>query len=396
MQYDFETVIRRFDQGSKKWNELAEKMPNAGEDVIPFSIADMEFLNAPEIVKGLQDFLGSTVLGYSNPTDRYREAVCRWMKERHNWDAKPEWLVYTHGVVDAFYEAVKVYTQKGDGVMLLTPVYYPMYTAIEVNGRKVVDCPLIRKGTRYEIDFDCFEEKAKDPSTKLFILCSPHNPCSRVWTKEELERMGRICIDNGVFIVSDEIHFDLIMPGYHHTVFSSISQEFAENSMVCTAPSKTFNLAGLQISNIFIADEKKREMFRAHQFTTSAYPKCNAIGYEACYLAYTHCAQWLDQAIQIIAGNKKRIEEYFAKEFPQIQLMDFEATYLLWMDWNGLGLNYKELERINQHEAGLFFDEGYVFGAQGEGFERWNLAAPTKYIDAALERMKTAYSKYLK
>jgi cystathionine beta-lyase len=208
--------------------------------------------------------------------------------------------------------------------------------------------------------------------------------------------MGRICLENDVFVVSDEIHFDLIMPGYKHIVFSSISDEFAQNSMVCTAPSKTFNLAGLQTSNIFIANEERRKQFMDSQMTSTTKMKCNILGYQACKLAYENCEEWLNQVIDVVAENKRIIEEFFAKEFPQIQIMDFEATYLLWMDWNGLGLDYKELERINREEAGLFFDEGYVFAEQGRGFERWNLACPTKYIVSALERMKKAYAPYVK
>jgi cystathionine beta-lyase len=395
-KYNLEETVKRYNTGSGKWNTIAVHMPEAGDDVIPFSVADMEFMTAPEIVKGLQDYLETHILGYANPTDDYKQSVVDWMKNRHDWEPKEEWMLSSHGIVDAFYEAVKAYAKEGDGVMLLTPVYYPMYSAISVNKRVLVDCPLVRTGSRYEIDFDDFEKKAKDPNTKLFILCSPHNPCSRVWTREELERMGRICLENDVFVVSDEIHFDLIMPGYKHIVFSSISDEFAQNSMVCTAPSKTFNLAGLQTSNIFIANEERRKQFMDSQMTSTTKMKCNILGYQACKLAYENCEEWLNQVIDVVAENKRIIEEFFAKEFPQIQIMDFEATYLLWMDWNGLGLDYKELERINREEAGLFFDEGYVFAEQGRGFERWNLACPTKYIVSALERMKKAYAPYVK
>jgi cystathionine beta-lyase len=395
-KYNLEETVKRYNTGSGKWNTIAVHMPEAGDDVIPFSVADIEFMTAPEIVKGLQDYLETHILGYANPTDDYKQSVIDWMKNRHDWEPKKEWMLSSHGIVDAFYEAVKAYAKEWEGVMLLTPVYYPMYSAINVNKRVLVDCPLVRTGSRYEIDFDDFEKKAKDPNTKLFILCSPHNPCSRVWTREELERMGRICLENDVFVVSDEIHFDLIMPGYKHIVFSSISDEFAQNSMVCTAPSKTFNLAGLQTSNIFIANEERRKQFMDSQMTSTTKMKCNILGYQACKLAYENCEEWLNQVIDVVAENKRIIEEFFAKEFPQIQIMDFEATYLLWMDWNGLGLDYKELERINREEAGLFFDEGYVFAEQGRGFERWNLACPTKYIVSALERMKKAYAPYVK
>ena len=197
-------------------------------------------------------------------------------------------------------------------------------------------------------------------------------------------------------VVSDEIHFDLIMPGYHHTVFASISEEFADNCLVCTAPSKTFNLAGLQTSNIFIPNPRLREQYQNALKHSNPNPKCNILGYRACEAAYKHCGQWLDQVIELIDHNRRIVEEFFAKEFPQVHVKRLEATYLLWMDWSGLGLNSRELERINHEEARLFFDEGYVFGNQGDCFERWNLACPTRYIEDALKRMKAAYKKYVK
>ncbi|WP_024736498.1 MalY/PatB family protein [Enterocloster asparagiformis] len=396
MKYDFTTVYKRYGCGSGKWDEMQRENPNVGEDVIPFSVADMEFVEAPEIVEGLKAFLDTTVLGYANATDSYKEAVCAWMKKRHNWDAKPEWILPSHGVVDAFFSAIKCYTNEGDGVMLLTPVYYPMYIGIKVNNRVLVDCPLVERGDTYEIDFEDFEKKAKDPNTKLFILCSPHNPCGRVWTKEELERIGRICNENHVLVVDDEIHHDLIMPGHTHYVYASLSKEMEQNCLVLTAPSKTFNLAGLQTSNIFVPNEALRREMEAFLKRGSANPKCNILGYKACEIAYSSCGEWLDECIQVIDENRRVITEFMAENFPQIRVCELQATYLLWMDWNGLGLDYKELERINRQEAGLFFDEGYIFGAQGEGFERWNLACPTSYVVAALKRMKEAYGKYVK
>lgn len=396
MKYDFTTVYKRYGCGSGKWDEMQRENPNVGEDVIPFSVADMEFVEAPEIVEGLKAFLDTTVLGYANATDSYKEAVCAWMKRRHNWDAKPEWILPSHGVVDAFFSAIKCYTNEGDGVMLLTPVYYPMYIGIKVNNRVLVDCPLVERGDTYEIDFEDFEKKAKDPNTKLFILCSPHNPCGRVWTKEELERIGRICNENHVLVVDDEIHHDLIMPGHTHYVYASLSTEMEQNCLVLTAPSKTFNLAGLQTSNIFVPNEALRREMEAFLKRGSANPKCNILGYKACEIAYSSCGEWLDECIQVIDENRRVITEFMVENFPQIRVCELQATYLLWMDWNGLGLDYKELERINRQEAGLFFDEGYIFGAQGEGFERWNLACPTSYVVAALKRMKEAYGKYVK
>lgn len=396
MAYNFETVGKRYHTGSRKWNELLASGVREDEDIIPFSVADMEFETAPEIVTAIKEEVEHYVLGYANPTREYLDTVCRWMRERHGWDARPEWILPEHGIVDAFFNAVKIFTQPGEGVMLMTPVYYPMYRAVNDNSRVLVDCPLVYKGDRYEIDFADFERKATDENTKLLILCSPHNPIGRVWRRDELEHIAEICLKHHVLVLSDEIHFDLVMPGHRHIVYASLSEEAANNCIVCTAPSKTFNLAGLQTSNIFVPNPALREQYMAGLKRGNPNPKCNILGYRACEAAYKHSAPWLEQAIQVIDTNRKLVADFMAREFPQVQVIDLEATYLLWMNWRGLGLDSRELERINHQEARLFFDEGYIFGAQGDGFERWNLACPTRYIREALERMKTAYKKYVK
>jgi len=396
MQYDFDTVHQRFNTGSKKWDELADNGVTPAEDIIPFSVADMEFVTAPEIVEALKQELDNSIMGYANPTKEYLNTVCAWMKKRFEWIIQPEWILPSPGIVDAFHNAVRTYTKEQEGVILLTPVYYPMYHAISVNNRIMVDCPLKINGDRYEINFVDFEKKAADTNTKLFILCSPGNPVGRAWTREELTRLGDICLKYNVVVLSDEIHADLVMPGYKHIPFASLSESFADNCIVCTAPSKTFNMAGLQTSNIIIKNPKLRQSFFNALMMNNSNPKCNILGYCACAAAYKNCEQWLAEALKIIDTNRQVITDFMAREFPQIKIFRLEATYLLWMDWNGLGIDYKELERINHQEARLFFDEGYVFGKQGEGFERWNLACPTRYIEAALKRMKTTYSKYLK
>ncbi len=391
MKYDFETVRNRFNKGSFKWSELSKYGVKEEDNILPFSVADMEFVTAPEIVEALKYELDNSIMGYENPTDDYFEAVCNWQKLRNNWNAKPEWILPSHGIVDAFFMAVRTYTEEGDGIILNTPVYYPMYEAVEKNNRILYDNPMIKSGSRYEIDFEDLERKASDPKTKMLILCSPHNPCGRVWTKEELTKIGEICLKNNVLVLSDEIHADLIMPGHSHIVFASINDEFANNSIICTAPSKTFNIAGLQTSNIFIPNEKLREKFLNSLKLSNPNPKCNILGYCASKAAYKYCVEWLDEALKVIDTNRKLIVDFMAKEFPQIKIYDLEGTYLLWLDFNGLGFDYKELERINHEKARLFFDEGYMFGKQGEGFERWNIACPTRYIEDALKRMKAAY-----
>lgn len=394
-KYDFETVIPRYGVGSGKWEEMRKVNPDIDDDVIPFSVADMELKNPPEIIEGLQKYLDDHILGYTMPTQEYLNSVCNWMKKRHNWDIKPEWLCYTNGVVEAFFAAINAFTKTGEGVMLMTPVYYPMYFGIEYNDRVLVENKLIRTENTYEIDFEDFENKAKDENTKILLLCSPHNPTGRVWTREELTKIGRICIDNNVLIVSDEIHFDLILPGYTHTVFASISEEFSQHSVICTAPSKTFNLAGMQTSNIIIPNEDIRKIFEIKLKSTKGNPKCPQLGYEACRLAYENCEKWLDMLIELIDTNRKTVIDFMSKELPQVKVMSLEGTYLLWMDMNALGIECHELERIMRMEAQMFFDEGYIFGAAGEGFERWNLACPAKYIEEGLIRMKKALKPYL-
>lgn len=392
-QYDFETVISRRGTGSLKWKEMESY--HCPEDVIPFSVADMELKNMPEVTEGLKAFLDVSVMGYSNPPENYTAAVCDWMARHHSWSIRPEWLVETPGIINSFFTAVHAFTQPGDGVLLLTPVYYPMYMAAERNGRKVVSSPLHNDNGVYHIDFADFEAKAKDPQVKLFILCSPHNPSSRVWSREELERLGRICLDNNVLIFSDEIHSDLIMPGYCHTTFGAICDEFAQNSIVAVAPSKTFNLAGLQTANNIIPNQALRERFFTELQKHEGNPKCNILGQEACRLAYTHGDEWLRQVIALIDTNRTTVVDFLAREFPTVKVTPLEGTYLLWMDFRALGIEPRELSRILREEAYLFFDDGFVFGEAGAGFERWNLACPASYIAPALERLKTALNKHI-
>lgn len=396
MKYDFETIHKRFKTGSGKWNELLKFGVREDEDIIPFSVADMEFVTAPEIIDALKHELDTSIMGYENPTESYLESVCSWMKTRHNWEAKPEWILPSHGIVDAFFEAVKTYTNEGDGIILTTPVYHPMYMAVNFNHRMLIDCPMINTGTKYEIDFDDLERKAESPNAKMLILCSPHNPCGRVWTREELSRISEICLKNHILVVSDEIHFDLIMHGHKHTVYASLSDDAANNCLILTAPSKTFNIAGLQTSNVFIPNAGLRKKFHDSLRLANPMPKCNILGYVASEAAYRYCAKWLDECLNVIDTNRRAIIEFISRELPEIRITNLEGTYLLWLDMNGLGINHKELERINREEARLFFDEGYIFGRQGEGFERWNIACPTRYIHEALERMKGTYKKYIR
>lgn len=389
--YDFETLVSRSKMGSAKWEEMKRANPSVAEGTVPFSVADMEFKNPPEIIEGLKEFLDEVILGYTLPTDSYYEAVTGWMKRRHNWSIDKESIVFSPGIVSALFTAVRAFLKPGDGVILLTPVYHPFYKSVTANGCRVADSPLKFNGERYEVDFEDLEEKARNPENKMLLLCNPHNPVGRVWAREELVRIGQICIDNNVLIVADEIHFDLIMPGFKHTVFANISEEFADKSITCTAPSKTFNLAGMQTSNIIISNREMRKRFiNANQDVGSG--ALNTLGYRACELAYNKCEGWLDELIEVIDGNRSYLVEFMKENFPMVKPVRMEGTYLQWLDFRGLGLDYRELEHFLTHEAMLFLNEGYIFGKAGEGFERFNLACPRHVIEKALENLRNAWT----
>jgi aminotransferase/cystathionine beta-lyase len=372
---------------------MLQKNPALGKGIVPLSVADMEFVMAPEITAGLRDFLPGLILGYTGPTERYYNAVRLWMKERHSWDIKDEWIVNTNGVVAGFFNAVRAFTAPGEGIIIMPPVYYPFFMAAERNDRRIAANNLLIKNGRYEIDFEDLEEKARDPNNRVLLFCSPHNPVGRVWEVEELKKIGDICLRHNVTIISDEIHFDLIMPGFTHTVFASLGEEYEQNMIVCTAPSKTFNLAGMRSSNIIIPNKELRRKYLEEISRHMGGPSLNTLGYRACEIAYTQCAGWLDELIPVIDGNRKTVEEFMARGIPGIKVFNMEGTYLQWWDCRGLGMDYKELEKFMVDDARLFLDEGYIFGGNGQGYERINLACPAAVLEEALERLAGALKK---
>ncbi len=388
-KYDFETVISRKNQGSYKWEQMYKEYPDLPDDIIPFSVADMELQIAPEIKEGLKKYIDETVLGYTGANDNYLEIVVNWMKKRHNFDVKKEWIVTSSGVVSALYDAIKAYTEENQGVIVFTPVYYPFYSAITSNNRKIIDCPLIENNRNYTIDFQKFEEFAKDKNNRLLILCSPHNPVGRVWTKEELEKIGEIALKNDLIIISDEIHFDILMKGQKHTVLQTISNEISEITVTCTAPTKTFNLAGIGISNIIIKNEELRKKFIKEQEKSSSHVFA-ALGFKACELAYTKAEKWFEQFLELINKNQQIVSEFFENKFTVLKAPLIEGTYLQWLDFRELGLKNKELKRFMNEKARIFFSEGYTFGKNGDGFERMNLAVPTHILEKGLERLYNA------
>lgn len=392
MNYDFTTRINRKGSGSSKWEAMYRKKPDVSPWIVPLSVADMEFPVQPEIALGIMDFLKHSTLGYAVPSRTYSQAVVRWMQLRHNWKINEEWIVQSPGAISALFNSVAAFTESGDGVIIMPPVYYPFTMAALENGRKPITIPLLLNGTTYTIDYAALEEKARDNRNKLLLFCSPHNPVGRVWTREELLRVSEICLRSNILVISDEIHFDILMPGVIHTVYAGLSEEAAQNCVICTAPSKTFNLAGLQISNIIVPNTELREKLKAQIFK-NAFHNPGVLGIKACEIAYTKCGAWLDELLKFIASNYRLLDNFMKQKLPMIRVFPLEATYLVWMDFRALGLDYKALEKFMTYEAELFLDEGAIFGEEGRGFERINIACPSDVLQEALERLHKALKR---
>ncbi|MGY5765791.1 MalY/PatB family protein [Brachybacterium sp. DNPG3] len=402
--YDFETLVDRTAMGSSKWiamHRTAERfgadlsVPEGAEPIAPFSVADLDLPQAPEIVEAIRDALADGfILGYSLPTPGYRDAVAGWLRRRHGWDVDPAWIRTTPGVIPAFTIAIRTFTAPGDGIILPTPSYYPMFGAIEKSGRRIVRSPLVERDGRWRLDLELLEEQAKDPRTTMLLFCSPHNPTGRVWEREELEAVARIALDNDLLIVSDEIHFDLVQPGHEHTVLATLGEDVAARTITLTSPSKSFNIAGLQLANAIVPDPALRERFGA-EIDALGFDNPGAVGAIAAEAAYTRAEPWLDALIALVGRNHELVKAFFAEHFPQVRVADLEGTYLQWLDLRGLGFSADELERIHVVDALLFLDEGPIFGPEGEGFTRVVLATPTHVLEAALERLRLAYDRAL-
>lgn len=391
MKYDFETLVSRRNCGSGKWETMLKQNPNVSENVAPLSVADMELKNPPEIIEGLKQYLDTHILGYTSPTAEYMDAVCGWMKRRHNWDVKPEEIILTAGVVTALFTAVLAYTEPGDGIITMPPVYGPFDFSIKQNGRVNVECPLINKDEYYTIDFGRFEALCAKEENKMFILCNPHNPAGRVWTKAELSKIGEICAKHNIFVVSDEIHFDLIMPGHTHVVFPNACENGCPDYIVCTAPSKTFNLATLQTSNIIIPREENRKKFQA-VLDTVHISAAAALGMEACRLGYTQCEEWLEEVLKLIWSNFQLCSKFIDENCPGVTYSKLEGTYLMWINCKVFQLDDDKLhELLYKHD--LYCNDGRFFSTGGSRYIRINLAGPTAMIEAAMYRFKAAYEE---
>ncbi len=386
MKYDFSSIPDRTNCGSSKWDAVGGTV-----DCVPLSVADMEFPTAPTIKDALVDLVQNKILGYTSPTKEYFDSVISWEKRRHNYDVKKEWFLSTPGVIPALSIIIQAVTKPGDAIILLTPVYYPFDMVTIANGRRLVYSKLINDNGYYRIDYKDLEEKAKLPHAKAILFSNPHNPVGRVWTRDELQKVGDICCDNGVFIISDEIHNDLIMPGVEHTVFANVSERIADNCAVCTAPSKTFNLAGVQCSNAFI----KNDSVRTRALTVSMITMnmhLNIFAYEACKAAYDKSEDWLDELLTVIDGNAKYVESFMTDNFPEVKCSPLEGTYLQWIDVRGLNVTHVEMRKALEGEK-LFLDNGEMFGEAGRGYQRINLACARETLERAMEHFKTAVEK---
>ena len=388
MSYNFDEVINRKGTSCLKYDFAVER--GYPKDVLPFWVADMDFRTAPCVIEELQKRVAHGIFGYTDPGADYRAAVWNWMREQHGWTPAEGSLTITPGVVFALGMAVQSFTAPGDAVLIQQPVYYPFSSIILGNDRQLVNSPLVLKDGHYEIDFVDFEQKITQHRVKLFLLCNPHNPAGRVYTRAELQKMALICYQHGVTIVSDEIHSDFVRDGHTHTVLASISKEIAQHVITCTAPSKTFNLAGLQISNIFIENEQLRKKFRA-TIDHAGYSQPNALGLFAAQAAYEKGLPWLTELRAYLEENYQRTKAFLAKELPKVTLIEPEGTYLLWLDFRAYGLTAKELDDIIVHEAGLWLDSGHIFGKDGEGFERLNIACPWSTLETGLQKLAAAF-----
>jgi len=389
MNYDFNQVIDRRNTNSLKYDFAIERGKPA--DVLPLWVADMDFQAPPEVLEAMQKVVAHGIFGYSDVKQEYFKALQNWFFKNFGWNIEEEWLVKTPGVVFAIALSIRALTQAGDAVMLQAPVYYPFYETIQTNKRKLVVNTLAYQNYSYSIDFEDFEQKIISEKVKLFILCSPHNPVGRVWTREELTRLGEICLKHDVIVLSDEIHCDFTYPGYEHTVFASLDERFADHSIICTAPSKTFNLAGLQVSNILIKNASIRQKIK-EEMNASGYSQLNTLGLIACKAAYEYGDVWLQKLKAYLYDNLQYVREYVKQKLPGIHLVEPQGTYLVWLDCRELGLSRKGMEQLIVHRAKLWLDAGHIFGAVGEGFERVNIACPRSVLKQALDQLSQALS----
>lgn len=378
MKYDFDKTIDRRGTNSYKWD-------SAPEGVLPMWVADMDFRTAPAIIDALQKRVAHGIFGYTRVPDAYYGAVTSWFSRRHGWDIDREWIIYTSGVVPAVSAVIKALTVPGDKVIVQTPVYNCFFSSIRNNGCEIVSNPLRRTADTYEMDFDALERCAADPRAKVMLLCNPHNPAGRVWTPDELTRLGNICLRNGVTVVADEIHCELVYQGFKYTPFASLSDAFLHRSVTCVSPSKAFNIAGLQIANIVAFDNDLRSRIDK-AININEVCDVNPFGVAATIAAYNEGEEWLNQLVDYLHGNYEAMAEFCRRELPEFPITRLEGTYLVWMDCSSLGIPSDALEHALLDDARLWLNAGTMYGAEGEGYMRWNIACPRSVMLDGLNR----------
>jgi cysteine-S-conjugate beta-lyase len=386
--FDFDEQINRLNTDSVKWNGI--KMIYGTEDILPMWVADMDFASPHQIKEALMKRVEHGIFGYGVPSSEINTVVKHWVKRRYKWDIKEEWLIPSSGVVTSIAFAIQALTEKGDKVLIQTPVYYPFYSMIENNGRKIVKNPLVLKNDKYEIDFNDFEDKLKS-GVKLFILCSPHNPVGRVWTRKELEKMGELCERYGVYIVSDEIHADIIYEPNVHTPMASLNRYWENNSITCIAPSKTFNIPGLQASVMIIPSSEIREKVRTVQGTIG-FHGLNIFGNVAMEAAYKYGEEWLEALLPYLQKNRDALIQFIREEIPELNVVTPEGTYLVWIDCRKLGLSNDEIKERLIHRGKLGLEPGVKYGTEGAGFVRMNIGCTYKTLQDGLKRLKRAFT----
>lgn len=390
MTYNFDQLIDRNHTWSIKHDLKQEN--GKPEDILPLWVADMDFISPKSVTDALSAAVSHGVFGYTRADNSYFEAVASWYERRFSWKLQKEWLVPTPGIVFAISVAVRTFTSEGEAVLIQPPVYHPFKRAILRNHRTLVENPLILENGHYRMDYTDLEQKIVDNHVKLMILCNPHNPIGRVWTREELEAVSEICLRHHVFVISDEIHGDFVWPGYQQTPYACISEEAQQHSMTCTAPSKTFNLAGLQTSNIFLPGESMRKRYQSALLDLGQ-ENINRMGQIACEAAYRGGEEWLTQLLSYLHENLKLVRDFTKTRMPEITLIEPEGTYLAWLDCRGMGMTEEELIDFFSNEAKVWLDHGSHSGKEGAGFMRFNLGSPRSVIAEALYRIESAWNR---
>ena len=386
MKYGFDEIVSRRGSNSYKWDTAKD------EDTLPMWVADMDFRTAPAIVEALHRRVEHGIFGYTKVPQAYYDAVIGWFGKRHHFNIDKEWILFTSGVVPALSAVIKALTQPGDKVLVQTPVYNCFFSSIRNDECEMVANELVYKNNTYSIDFDDLEQKASDPKVKVMLLCSPHNPVGLVSTPDELKKIGEICIKNNIIVVSDEIHCDLVYSGHTHIPFASISNEFLQNSVTCTAPSKTFNLAGIQVANIIAANEPIRKKIDK-ALNINEVCEINVFSVEALIAAYNESEDWLEELKIYLYDNYTLLADFVKQYLPGLHVLPLEATYLVWVDCSSLKLTSKEVVQSLLDKEKLWLNDGTMYGTSGEGFIRINIATQRDNLIRGLKKIRNLYGK---